>query len=391
MSPRRSGAAWLAWSLWTLWLALCGVAVWFAPTLTVLDTFWLAVVGYATVGARIASRHPGNPMGWLMLAFAALVLLQFASESLAERNGIPGQLAGAWAAGWLWYLWLSVLLVFFPLLAPTGSLPSRRWRPVLWVAYVGLVSAVVGAAFKPGPTNANDGPDNPVAAPDPWGPGFTILELVGDGLLLTACLLAVGSLAARFRRSAGTERQQLKWFAYALVLMFTGWALFMVSNGLPDPWSTAAEQVGWILFLSCMGLLLPAAIGIAIFRHRLYDIDLVINRTLVYAALTTTLLATYALSVLVLGRLLNPLTGDSALAVAASTLAVAALFRPARRRIQNVVDRRFYRSRYDAARTLDDFTARLRHELDLDAVSADLRSAAEQTLQPTHVTLWLRR
>jgi hypothetical protein len=391
MSPRPSGAAVLAWSLWSLWAALCGVAVWLAPTLTVLDMFWLAVVGYATVGALVASRHPGNAMGWLMLVFASLVLLQFASESLAEQGGLPAQVAGAWAAGWLWYLWLSILLVFFPLLAPTGSLPSRRWRPVLWVACVGLLAAVVGAAFKPGPTYANEGPDNPVAAPGPWGEGFTILELVGDALLLAACLLAVGSLAVRFRRSVGTERQQLKWFAYALVLMFTGWALFMVSNGLPDPWSKAVEQVGWLLFLSCMGLLLPAAIGIAIFRHRLYDIDLVINRTLVYAALTATLLATYALSVIVLGRILNPLTGDSALAVAASTLAVAALFRPARRRIQNVVDRRFYRSRYDATRILADFTTRLRHELDLDAVSNDLRSAAERTLQPTHVTLWLRR
>jgi hypothetical protein len=391
MSPRPSGPAVLAWSLWTLWAALCGVAVALAPTLTVLDTFWLAVVGYATVGALVATRHPSNAMGWLMLVFASLVCLQFASESLAERDGLTGQIAGAWAAGWLWYLWLSILLVFFPLLAPTGSLPSRRWRPVLWVAYAGLGAAVLGAAFKPGPTYANDGPDNPVAAPDPWGQGFTILELVGDALLLAACLLAVGSLAARFRHSVGMERQQLKWFAYALVLMFTGWALFMVSNGLPDPWSTAVEQVGWLLFLCCIGLLLPAAIGIAIFRHRLYDIDLVINRTLVYAALTTTLLATYALSVLVLGRLLDPVTGDSALAVAASTLAVAALFRPARRRIQNVVDRRFYRSRYDAARTLADFTTRLRHELDLDAVSNDLRSAVDETLQPAHVTLWLRR
>jgi hypothetical protein len=390
MSPRRSGAAVLAWSLWGLWAALCGVAVWLAPSLVILDMFWLAVVGYATVGALVATHHPRNAMGWLMLVFASLVCLQFASESLAEQNQLPAQVAGAWAAGWLWYLWLSILLVFFPLLAPTGSLPSRRWRPALLVAYVGLLAAVVGAAFKPGPTYANDGPDNPVAAPDPWGPGFTILELVGDGLLLAACLLAVGSLAVRFRRSVGTERQQLKWFAYALVLMFTGWALFMVSNGLPNPWSTAANQVGWLLFLSCMGLLLPAAIGTAIFRHRLYDIDLVINRTLVYVTLTTTLLATYALSVLVLGRLLGPLSGDSDIAVAASTLAVAALFRPARRRIQEVVDRRFYRSRYDAARTLDGFTSRLRHEVDLDAVSDDLRSAAEQTLQPTHVTLWLR-
>lgn len=391
MSPRPSGAALLAWSLWSLWAALCSVAVWLAPAMTVLDMFWLAVVGYATVGALVATRHPRNAMGWLMLAFALLVSLQFASESFAEQNELPGQLVGAWAAGWLWYLWLSILLVFFPLLAPTGTLPSRRWRPVLQVAYVGLLAAVVGAAFKPGPTNANDGPDNPVGAPGTWGTGFTVLELAGDVLLLAACLLAVGSLTARFRRSVGSERQQLKWFAYALVLMFTGWALFMVSNGLPDPWSTAVDRVGWLLFLSCMGAVLPAAIGIAIFRHRLYDIDLVINRTLVYVVLTTTLLATYALSVLVLGRLLDPLTGDSALAVAGSTLAVAALFVPARRRIQSAVDRRFYRSRYDANRILDEFTTRLRHELDLDAVSDDLRHAAEQTLQPTHVHLWLRR
>jgi hypothetical protein len=386
----RQGARAAAWSMWGLWFLLCAVAVWLSPSWAVMDTFWLAVVGYATVGALVAERQASNAMGWLMLVFALLVLLQFVSESLAEHDDPTAQVAGAWAAGWLWYAWLSILLVFLPMLAPNGTLPSRRWRPVLRTAILGLLAAAAGAAFKPGPNNAYPEIDNPVAAPGIAGTAFTILELVGDALLLAACLLAVASLAVRFRRSVGTERQQLKWFAYALVLMFLGWALFMVSNGLPDPWSTAADTVGWLLFLSCMGVLLPTAIGVAILRHRLYDIDLVINRTLVYGALTATLLSTYVVSVLLLSRALSPFGGGSDLAVAGSTLAVAALFGPARKRIQAAVDRRFYRSRYDAARTLDDFSTRLRHEVDLEAVHSDLRSVTEEVLQPTHVSLWIR-
>jgi hypothetical protein len=391
MSPGRSGAAVLAWSLWSLWLALCAVTVWLAPSLRLVDLFFVGVAAYATFGALIVRRQPRSAMGWLMLAFALTFTLYSAAEIYAERTDLPGHIVGAWGVGWLWHIWLAVLLIYIPLLAPTGTLPSRRWRPVLGLTIIALLAAVVGSAFKSGPLDGGERTMNPVGAPGAIGTGFMVLDLVADATLLLACLLSVGSLARRFRRSRGVERQQLKWFAYAGGLLFVGWAILMGANGLPSPWSTAADRVGWVVFAACIGLLIPAAIAISIFGHRLYDVDLVINRTLVYAALTATLLATYALSVLVLGRLLDPLTGDSDLAVAASTLAVAALFRPARRRIQSGVDRRFYRSRYDAARTLDDFTARLRHELDLDALSNDLRSAVDETLQPTHVTLWLRR
>jgi hypothetical protein len=206
-----------------------------------------------------------------------------------------------------------------------------------------------------------------------------------------AVVLTGLSIAIRFRRSAGAERQQLKWFGSAVLTAVVGLALAWLGQMLPAAWGEPIGNVGWSAFLASCILGIPLATGIGIMRYRLYDIDLVISRTLIYLTLTVTLAVTYVGSILLLRLILSPITGQSDLAVAGSTLAAAAVFRPARSWIQEVVNRRFYRRRYDAVHTLEDFTTRLRHELDLDAIGTDLRRTADHTMQPAHVTLWLRR
>lgn len=384
----------LPWSLWGLWLILSSLTLWLSlrgPGSS--DTLLGFIpVAYATVGALVASRHPSNSMGWLLLAVALAFTVQGLAEAYVSTPSNPGYPIVAWFAGWVWYVWLFLLTVYVPLLFPDGRLLSPRWRLVLPLAALGSVASIAGVAFKPGDVDL----DVPRAIPNPLGATgipaavFKTAETVGGVVLIIAGLLAGASLVLRLRRSSGVERQQLTWFAFAGWLTLLGVTLAGGAFVLPNAWSDPVGSVGWTLFIAAALVGIPSATGIAIFRYHLYDIDLVINRTLVYGTLTAALLMTYVVSVLVLRPLLRPLAGDSDLAVALSTLAVAALFRPARARIQNTVDRRFYRHKYDAARTLDDFTDRLRHELDLDAVATDLCAAARDTMQPAHVSLWLR-
>jgi hypothetical protein len=231
---------------------------------------------------------------------------------------------------------------------------------------------------------------NPVGAPGAVGKLVDGVAQAGVVLAVLAVLLAVASLALRFHRAQPTERQQLKWFLLAAVLALGGLSLAMVGALRPGGWFDALSALGYFTFAFASIVGAPVAIGIAILRHRLYDIDVVINRTLVYVTLTLTLVAAYVGSVLLFRLVLDPWTGTSDLAVAGSTLAVAALFRPARARIQRVVDRRFYRGRYDAARTLLAFSEQLRNELDLEALGSDLRAVVRSTMQPTHTSLWIR-
>jgi hypothetical protein len=396
---RPPGARWwlgvLAWGLWALVMLGLATLPWLdqllrragRPDLVGLNAdavpYLLALVSAATVGAVLASRRPRHPVGWLLLALGLSVIAlgvcqAYASYGLLAR---PGTLPAArWAAVYADASWipLSALIGFVLLLTPTGSLPSSRWR---WWARVVVAAAVVTAALRP---ETLDGPfeavDNPLAVHS--GP-LEVVATLGDLITLLAVVVAGGSLVVRFRRARGTERQQLRWVALAAALAVVAVAVILVSWALLG----AEAQALWGWATGLYVAILPLATGAAVLRYRLYDLDRIVSRTLAYGLLTVVLGLGYAAVVLGLGRLLPQ---DSSLAVAGATLAVAAMFQPARQRIQQAVDRRFNRRRYDAARTLQGFSARLREEVDLDTLTAELLAVVDQTMQPTQVSLWLR-
>jgi hypothetical protein len=305
----------------------------------------------------------------------------YSAHALQQTPHLPAAEIMAWLGSISWIPALS-LIIFLLLLFPSGSLPSARWRWVTRLAGIGIGIAVVGVAFAPHSVDPQGGlkVDNPLAVPSLKVP-LEVLIVVGAALILASMVAGVVALVLRYRRSRGHERLQLKWFTYCAVLIVV---LVLSTADVPTGLLLGAIQAVLI------GPALAIATGVAMLRHRLYDIDVVVNRTLVYGALTATLAAIYVGSVLLLQLALDPVTSDSSLAVAVSTLAVAALFRPARIRIQSVVDRRFYRRRYDAARTLERFSARLREEVDLDALGGELRAVVSDTMEPAHVSLWLR-
>jgi hypothetical protein len=400
VNPER--ARLLAWSLFAVFVAILSaafVAIAFGPS-GEADLVFMAVVGYAFVGALVAARQPANAIGWILLVTGiALALGALVDANLMLEEAIARELSG-WLSDWTWYVWVTLAGVFLPLLFPTGRLLSPRWRPVLWLSVAALACSVLGSALDPGRLDVDSAVpvENPFGIGGPVGDAMPVLSRLGDVLAGIAFLLAAISLVLRFRRSRGIERQQLKWFAYVGLLAATGLVIAMAqvlfgaqpSDDTEGGWLEIVGAVGWFVALGSIVLGIPVATGMAILRHRLYDIDVVINRTLVYGALTATLAAAYLGSVLLLQLALDPLTQDSGLAIAGSTLAVAALFRPVRARIQEQVDRRFYRSKYDAAHTIERFGARLRDEVALDSLSAELRSVAAEAMQPAHVSLWLR-
>jgi hypothetical protein len=346
----------------------------------------LAFAGFAGVGAVIALRQPGNAVGWLLLAVAIAIAGVSAGEAYVERPANPARVAVAWPTAWASNISFTLAVVILPLLFPYGRLPSPRWRPVLWLGMADLVLNAGSAALTPGPLELphSTGIENPL------GVAGGVPEVVGDVDVIldgVAVVLAAASVIVRFRHSRGAERQQLKWFALVGVVAAVCLSVAVLFGSvIPVHELEPVAVAGWLSGLALLGIGLPAATGIAILRYRLYDVDVVIRRTLVYGALSATLGATYLGLVLLIGLAV----GRSGFAVAASTLAVAALFGPARGRIQGVVDRRFYRQRYDAARTLAGFGARLRDEVELEALSRELRSVIRETVQPAHVSLWLR-
>jgi hypothetical protein len=390
----------LAWALWTLAILGLAATTWFdhllrqagRPELVQLTagggvSVVLAAVSAATSGAILAGRRPRHPVGWLLLAFGLVQALTSAAEGSA-RYGLlarPGTLP---AAGHLAML-ASVTFIpglgcigFILLLTPTGSLPSPRWRRWAWVA------AAIPAAFVVSwllgtpavdPESTLHGAGNPFAIPALETP-LRVVAGVTAPLTAVSLMVAGVSLVGRFRRARGTERQQLRWLSFAAALAPPA-VLVMYAGILTEH----LELAGWAVGL--FSALLPLAIGAAIARYRLYDLDRIISRTVAYGLLTLLLGLGYVGVVLGLGRFLPQ---SSSLVVAAATLGVAAAFQPARRRIQRAVDRRFNRGGYNAGRTIGAFSARLREQVDLDTLTAELLAVVDQTMQPTQASLWLR-
>ncbi len=391
----------LAWGLCAVFVveAVTTLSLVLSGSGTVDQGFVVVAVCFPVVGALIASREPENAVGWLLLAIAVAFGFQGLVDAYLGVPGRPAEVLVAWVSAWVWYVWLYLAGLILPLVFPDGRLLSARWRVAVWLAAAAFVLAVVSEGFVDGQLHTESA--RPIANPlglDGWaGTLASAAGLVGQALAATGFVLAGVSLVLRLRASTGREQQQLKLFVYVATLALGGLVLATIVvvagesvSEQPPTWALVLGASGWMTALLLIVVGLPLAVGTAILRHRLYDIDLVIKRTLVYGSLTLLLAATYLGLVLSLRVLLGPLTGESDLAVAASTLAVAGLFRPLRARVQQVVDRRFFRRRYDADRTVEAFVGQLRQEVDLEAVRADLGIVVRDTMQPVHLSLWLR-
>jgi hypothetical protein len=384
----RRRAARVAWSLFGLAavIAVAGVtlaALRGGPASAVAGL--VTAAGMAAIGALVASNRPRNPIGWIFCASGLTLVLtsfgeEYATRALSDPGSLPAAEWLAWVEDWMWVPAVGALLVFVFLLFPDGRLHSPRWRPVALFGGATTVVFLLERALRPGALYNVPAYDNPLGV-DALGDAIRFAEYPTLAACGVAVAVSIASLPVRLRHATGEERQQLKWFAY-------GAAVAGVGVAIGGPLWTSVPALRLLVYAALMTLVLTVVIGIL--KHRLYDIDVVINRTLVYGAVTATLAAAYLGSVLLLQLALSPLTEDSGLAIAGSTLAVAGLFRPVRARIQHAVDRRFYRRRYDARRTLESFGIRLRDEVELDAISADLRGVVAETVQPAHVSLWLR-
>ena len=381
----RRAASWLAWAVCALSLALTALSFFLMALILRLDTpvyfFWLGLtviaMGYSVIGAIIASRLPNQPIGWICCAIGFIAAVDhFGGEYavyavLARSAALPGSQAMLWLQSWLWMLFVG-LLVFLLLLFPTGRLPRSRWRPFAWMSVAMISVAVIWSSII-SPDVRPDAPPSPVQL---------CVMLLG---LVAAASVVVGRRGAR-----GVERQQIKWLLYAGAIFFVGPTFQITVSYVLRVEGTWASWVGNILGV-VSGLGVPVAIGFAILRYRLYDIDLLINRTLVYGSLTATLVALYFGGIVLSQRVFVLLIGQqSTLAVVVSTLLIAALFTPLRRRIQFFIDRSFYRRKYDARKTLEAFASKLRDETDLEALNNELVGVVRETMQPAHVSLWLR-
>jgi hypothetical protein len=343
---------------------------------------FLVAFSFSFMGTLVSSRHPANAIGWIFSFMGINLSLSgaataYAESVLGQAGQFPWGTLGAWYSSWVWFFFVVPALVLLPVLYPTGRPLSARWAVVLWIATAATLVGIVSRAIEAGPLNVLGYDDNPFAAS--FQAPVELLFGVGMSTILLCMVGASVSLVVRFRRSRGIERQQLLSF-------------FCVAALLPLPIGPAL--VGFVPAQTVFVLLiaaLPFATGFAILRRGLFDINVIVRRTLVYGATTAAIAVAFFTGIVVLQAALGPLTGRSDFAVAASTLFSVALFQPIRRWAQSTVDRRFYRARYDAARTLDEFSVRLRDEVDLDAVRAELVDAAQRTVQPTHASVWLRR
>lgn len=396
---RRSSKGWLAWGIGIFSFLLGAMSV----VLYTLNTGWIGLlkptssfgdasigIAFPLVGALIASRRPDNAIGWLLVACglfqgASAFTNQYAVYALVTNPGVlPDGTISNWIETWTWEPGLVITVTFLLLLFPSGHLLSRRWRPVAWLG--GIIGFVGPVSLLLTPWKEVQAPvpgENPVGIPG----SERIFEALIFGSFLVGIVVGVLSLISlilRLRRSTGQERRQLEWFVYGGTI-FVFWILIGIPfqndsiPGFVDNWAQGITPY-----------IMAAAIGIAILRYRLYDIDRIINRTLVYLALTASLVATYIGGVLVLQYFFSPITHRSDVAIALSTLAVAALFQPARGHIQGLVDRRFYRQKYDAERALAHFGAAARDEVNLEELTSTLTAVISQTVQPEHLSVWLR-
>lgn len=396
-------AARLAWSLWTVYGVATVLFMWLGflnedtgnplSDLPILFAF----TAFAAIGALIVSRYPRHPVGWIFITIGLGTALGNLTQQYAifalftdPRRLLPAGVASAWLGGWLWPASMGSIM-FLPLLFPNGRLPSPRWRPLLWAGGVALLAAVGPFLFKPGPVDI--GEQYPVANPlgiPGSGPLLDAIQFAGLVVLVIVLVGGTVGLLVRGHRSRGQERQQLKWFGYAAAFMLI---TVITAQPLTERLLPGGLEYEVSSFLFGVGIAaLPAGTGIAILRHHLYDIDIIINRTLVYGALTTVLALVYIAGVAGVGSFVRAATGQDKnnLVVAASTLVIAAMFRPARARIQSFIDRSFFRRKYDAAKTLELFSTRLREEIDLESLSKELLVVVQDTMQPAQVSLWLR-
>jgi hypothetical protein len=394
---RRPKTTWLAWSLLAVTAGLVvfavvvgiGASPSFSPMAVTVPLWGIVLMSllasaFSATGALIATRKAGNWVAWLLVGIGLTTGLTLAQMAYVETS-LPGGRWAVWATQWV-AVGPLVLIVFVLLLFPDGKLHSREWRPVLWADALAALFLVVGGLFTPYSYSIGGRVfANPVGL-ESFRRGPLRDGLIGWWLLSFAIVGAAASFVVRFRKSTGHRRQQLKWFALAAALVAVGY-LVLIGTWL----SGSRFGIGGVaLVLSLMTV--PVASGIAILRYRLYDIDLIINRTLVYGALTVVLTLVYVCGVVGVGGLVRNATENqhNNLLIAGTTLVVAALFRPARARIQDFIDRRFFRSKYDAVKTVEAFSARLRDEVELGTIGDDLVTVVHNTLQPAHASLWLK-
>ncbi len=377
-------------------LAVAAAALGVSGDSDLVIVFSISALGlvFGVMGTLVVSRVPGNRVGWIFCAFALLCGFSVLGDTYIAYGGaasgtLPGRVWVGWTYQWSTNTLAPTLIILCFLLFPTGRLPSARWRSLVWVVVAAAAVHAASAALAPGalPDYGMRNPAGIESAPAPRAIADSSIQILVAPLML----LSAASLFVRLRRSHGIERQQLKWFAYAAALLA---AELVAVNALDAFLGESLEQrvpelAGFLIFVAVMSGI-PIAMGVAILRYRLYDIDRLINRTLVYGAVTAALILTYIGSVTLLQSVFRTLTeSESQIAVVASTLAIAALFVPLRRRIQSVIDRRFYRHKYDAAKILEEFSARLRDEVELESIAGGLTEVIERALQPEHVSLWL--
>jgi ABC-type multidrug transport system fused ATPase/permease subunit len=350
--------------------------------------FVCAFAAFGLVGALLIWQRPGNILGWILATDGLLAVWGASADTYvdvaSETGGSPDLLflAAVWLSLWYWFPLLGLTLIFTPLLFPDGKPPSPRWRPVVWGAGLALGLITFLAAFRERIEFPGVSMDNPVGIPGIENPEKSQIGSVLFGFFIVFLVAALASVVVRYLRSGGVQREQIKWLMFATLLavlltLSENFAAFLPKSGVPFAISIT---------------LFPVAIAVAIFRYRLYDIDVIINRALVYGALTVSLVLVYLMGVAGVQTVFRLLTGQDQqpqLAVVASTLVIAALFNPLRRRVQGLVDRRFYRRKYDAAKTLEEFGAKLRDETDLEQLNADLLSVVRETMQPAHASLWV--